>query len=69
MMDDKQLSEDIRSSLWHIASSLKGIEENLAKIEAPLSDLYDISGSLHSLTAPNTGLLPALLKEIRSAKT
>ena len=68
-MDDKQLAEDIRSSLWHIASSLKGIEENLAKIEAPLSELYDISGELQSLTSPNTGLLPALLKEIRSAKT
>ena len=67
-MDDKQLAEDIRSSLWHIASSLKGIEENLAKIEAPLSELYDISGELQSLTSPNTGLLPALLKEIRSAK-
>ena len=68
-MDDKQLAEDIRSSLWHIASSLTGIEENLAKIEAPLSELYDINGELQSLTSPNTGLLPALLKEIRSAKT
>jgi hypothetical protein len=32
-MDDKQLAEDIRSSLWHIASALKGIELHLQNAE------------------------------------
>jgi hypothetical protein len=68
-MDDKQLAEDIRSSLWHIASALKGIEQQLDKMNAPLSDLYEITGQLESLVSPNSGFLPALLKEIRSSKT
>jgi hypothetical protein len=68
-MEDKQLAEDIRSSLWHIASSLKGIEQQLDKMNAPLSELYEVTGQLESLVSPNSGFLPALLKEIRSDKT
>ena len=33
-MDDKQLTDDIRSALWHIASSLKGIEQKLEHLDA-----------------------------------
>ena len=45
-MDDKQLMDDIRSALWHIASSLKGIEQNLEYLEAASSSLIGIEDTL-----------------------
>ena len=48
MMDDKQTIEDIRSSLWHIASALKGIELQLQNQAQNTEHLVGMSNSLES---------------------
>ena len=47
-MDDKQLAEDIRSSLWHIASALKGIELQLQNQAQNTEHLVAMSNSLEA---------------------
>ena len=47
-MDDKQFVEDIRSSLWHIASSLKGIEAQLHNQAQNTEHLVAMSNSLEA---------------------
>ena len=47
-MDDKQLAKDIRSSLWHIASALKGIEQQLQNQAQNTEHLVGMSNSLQA---------------------
>tara|TARA_R100000406_G_scaffold53560_1_gene36509 strand:- start:50 stop:301 length:252 start_codon:yes stop_codon:yes gene_type:complete len=47
-MDDKQLTDDIRSALWHIASSLKGIEQKLEQLDTVSISLIGIEGELEA---------------------
>ena len=51
-MDEKQLAEDIRSSLWHIASSLKGIELKLEELGAMSSSLIRVESTAEHFAEP-----------------
>lgn len=51
-MNDKQSTEDIRSALWHIAGSLKGIELKLNQVENMAEALYGIESCLEGFCDP-----------------
>ena len=51
-MDDKQLTDDIRSSLWHIASALKGIELKLEELDTMSHSLIRVESAAEHFAEP-----------------